>query len=322
MSSSAPRTVAVIGEALVDIVDGMAHPGGSPMNVAVGLARLGEPVTLHTLLGADAHGDLIRAHLDESAVTVGNLSDGDGATWAATAELAGDGSATYRFRMDGTIPVPALAGLRAVHTGSIGALRAAEAGSVLAAFSAADASTLRSLDPNIRADVMGEGARERAEQLAAQCHVVKLSDEDAAWLYPGESLEDVLARIAALGPRFVVATRGGEGCLALVDGVLSERPATPVVVADTIGAGDAFMSGLLFGLLRDDADRAIVEGAALSAERIARALATASASASVAVSRTGANPPRPAELADALARMDSGSDDAGLRRAAASPVRD
>lgn len=297
----AQPVIAVIGEALVDIVAGVAHPGGSPMNVAVGLARLGEPTVLHTLIGADAHGHLIRAHLATAGVALGPDSVGRSRTWSARATLDAAGSATYDFDLDGRIPVPALHGLRLVHTGSIGALRDGEATEVRAAFAAADSDTLLSFDPNIRAAVMGEGARERTFALAASCHVVKLSDEDAQWLRPDTPLEDVLAEIAATGVRFVVITRGAQGCIALVDGEVHHRDARATTVADTIGAGDAFMSGLLFGLLRARTDRALVTGAPIAADAVTGALDSALASAAITVSRTGANPPTAAELTAVLA---------------------
>ncbi|MCD2499047.1 PfkB family carbohydrate kinase [Microbacterium nymphoidis] len=297
----AAPAVAVIGEALVDIVAGVAHPGGSPMNVAVGLARLGEPAILHTLVGADSHGDLIRAHLAAAGVTLGAGSVGATRTWSARATLDANGSAAYEFDLDGRIPVPPLEGLRLVHTGSIGALRDAEAADVREAFAAASLGTMLSFDPNIRAAVMGEQARERTFALAASCHVVKLSDEDAHWLRPGVPLEDVLSELAGAGVRFGVITRGAQGCIARVDDEVHRRAARTTTVSDTIGAGDAFMSGLLFGLLREDTDRALVTDVPLTLDAVVTALDCALASAAITVSRTGANPPTAAELAAALA---------------------
>jgi fructokinase len=293
--------IAVVGEALVDIVAGVAHPGGSPMNVAVGLARLGEPTVLHTLVGDDEHGELIRAHLASAGVTLGPDSVGATRTWSARATLDAAGSATYDFDLDGRIPVPPLQGLRLVHTGSIGALRDAEAEDVREAFAAADLGTMLSFDPNIRAAVMGEQARERTFALAASCHVVKLSDEDAHWLRPGVPLEDVLSEVAGAGVRFGVITRGAQGCIARVDDEVHHREARTTIVSDTIGAGDAFMSGLLFGLLREDTDRALVTDVPLTVDAVVTALDCALASAAITVSRTGANPPTAAELAAALA---------------------
>ncbi|WP_295034467.1 carbohydrate kinase [uncultured Microbacterium sp.] len=291
--------IAVIGEALVDIVEGgETHPGGSPMNIAVGLARLGHPTVLHTRIGSDPHGDAVRAHLDAAGVELGPGTVVPGRTSTATARLDAEGKAEYDFDIDWDIAVPDIAGARAVHTGSIGALREPGAAAVLAALGAAGSETLRTLDPNIRPDVIGERDEvlRRVVELAALCPVVKLSDEDAAWLVPGAPLEEVLAGLADRGARFVVATRGAEGCLALVDGTWFARPARPVAVADTIGAGDAFMSGLLHALLRDGTDRLLVAGDPLPEDAVRAALDTALASAALTVARAGANPPTLTEL--------------------------
>jgi len=295
--------IAVIGEALVDIVvGGEAHAGGSPMNVAVGLARLGRPLVLHARIGDDAYGDLIRAHLAEDRVGVGAHTLVDGPSWTATATIAEDGSAEYDFALAGEIAVPELDELALVHTGSIGALREPGSSALLAAYRDAPAETLRSFDPNIRADVIGpaDAARRRVFELAAASQVVKLSDEDVAWLCPGASLDDVLDALAEGGTRFVVITRGAQGAVALVDGMRYERPAVRVDVVDTIGAGDAFMSGLLFGLLRDGTDRLLVDGVPIPAEDVVAALDTALVSGAITVSRAGANPPHPAELEERL----------------------
>jgi len=306
--------IAVIGEALVDVVEGgETHPGGSPMNIAVGLARLGHRTTLHTRIGGDAHGALIRAHLDEAGVVLGPDTLIAGPTSTATARVDADGKASYRFDIDWDIPVPDATGVRLVHTGSIGALREPGASAVRSALGAAGSATLRSLDPNIRPDVIGahDEVRRRIAELAGLCQVVKLSDEDAAWLAPDAALEETLAGLAAHGARFVVATRGPDGCLALVDGVWFTRPARPVVVADTIGAGDAFMSGLLHALLRDGTDRRLVAGEPLAEQAVLAALDTALASAALTVARPGADPPTSAEL-DAV-ELDSADPEKAVR---------
>lgn len=295
--------VAVIGEALVDVVEeGETHPGGSPMNIAVGLARLGHPTTLHARIGADAHGDLVRAHLDEAGVALGPDTLVPGSTSTAIARVDADGKASYEFDIDWDIPVPDVSGARLVHTGSIGALREPGATAVRAALGAAAPGTLLTLDPNIRPDVIGarDEVLHRVADLAGLCQVVKLSDEDAAWLAPEATLEQVLSDLAAHGARFVVVTRGAEGCLALVDGAWFARPARPVVVADTIGAGDAFMSGLLHALLRDGTDRLLAAGEPLQDDAVLAALEAALTSAALTVARAGANPPTSAELDEAL----------------------
>lgn len=297
--------IAVIGEALVDVVvGGQAHAGGSPMNVSVGLTRLGWPAELHSRIGADEHGDLIRAHLAADGVPLGARTLAEGASWAASVRLDAEGRAEYDFALHGEIPIPEIEDFALIHAGSIGALREPGSTVLLDAFRAAPARTLRSFDPNIRADVIGpaDEARARVFAIAAAAQVVKLSDEDAAWLRPGSEPDDVLREFADNGTRFAVITRGSRGALALVDGVRYERPASPVTVVDTIGAGDAFMSGLLFALLRDGTDRLIREGRPVRGEAVLSALDTALASAAITVSRAGANPPHIEELALRLGR--------------------
>ena len=297
--------IAVIGEALVDVVvGGETHAGGSPMNVAVGLTRLGRPAELHARIGSDAYGEAIRAHLAEDGVPIGPRTLVDGASWAAFVTLDAEGKAEYEFSLHGEIEIPAIDDYSLVHSGSIGALREPGSTALLAAFRAAPTQTVRSFDPNIRENVIGpaDAATASVFELAAATQVVKLSDEDAAWLRPGSTPAQVLQELADGGARFAVVTRGAEGALALVDGVFYERPALPVVVVDTIGAGDAFMSGLLYGLLRDGTDRLIANGEPIPADLVRSAVDTALASAAITVSRAGANPPYPAELEERLAQ--------------------
>src|SRR5690606_31409721 len=116
--------IAVVGEALVDVVvGGDSHAGGSPMNVAVGLTRLGYPSELNAWIGSDGHGDLIRAHLAADGVPLGAGTRSEGPSWTASVELDADGRAEYAFRLHGDISVPAIDEYELVHTGSIGALR-------------------------------------------------------------------------------------------------------------------------------------------------------------------------------------------------------
>ncbi|MCJ7858869.1 carbohydrate kinase family protein [Corynebacterium kalidii] len=297
-----PAQIAVIGEALVDVVaDGTAFVGGSPLNVAVGLARLGLPVTLHTRVGDDGYGRQITSLLDSEGVTLPDGAVDDGRTSVAAVTLDDAGVAQYDFTLGWSLPSPDLTGVSLVHTGSIGAVLEPGGAVTRRAVAAAGSGVLRSYDPNIRPDVMGDPAATRAKvrDLAAACHVVKFSDEDARWL-AGDgtdgTVEDVLTSVAASGPRVTVVTRGGQGCTAVVDGRTYDLAARPAEVVDTIGAGDAFMSGLLFALVRDGVDRSLVTGAPVGDGQVRRALETALASAAVAVSREGAQPPSPSDL--------------------------
>ncbi|MFH9268527.1 carbohydrate kinase [Streptomyces sp. NPDC017546] len=300
----------VIGECVADIVrqPGEAdrvHPGGSPANVAYGLARLGHDTTLLTQLGPDAHGRLIRDHLAAAGVEV--RTDGaTGPTPSAAVTLDDRGHATYAFEVGWALgPVVLDRVPRHVHTGSIAAVVEPGAATVLAAVESLRAGATVSYDPNVRPELMGERtrARDRVERCVALSDVVKASDEDLRWLYPDEEPEQVAERWLAAGPALVLVTRGGAGAFALFTGGRAVAEALPVDVVDTVGAGDAFMSGTLHALA---AHGLLGPGArdrlhAVGRDAVTDVLRHAVASAAVTVSRAGANPPGADELREALA---------------------
>ena len=302
-----PRAL-VVGEALVDIVrrrDGRVdeHPGGSPANVAIGLGRLGRPVDLLTWFGLDARGGLVRAHLEDSAVHIVAGSDGAARTPVAIATLDTAGAATYSFDLDWQVPaaVALPADLAVVHSSTIGAALAPGGASVLGLLAGARAGSTVTYDPNIRPALLGSvaAARPLVERLVGLADVVKASDEDLAWLEPGVPPADVAARWATAGPALVVLTRGGDGVIAVTSGGVSIEVAAPrVAVADTVGAGDSFMSGLIDGLwsagLLGAARRTAL--AAIDRDTLVRILERSARIAAITVSRAGANPPWAAEL--------------------------
>ena len=137
----------------------------------------------------------------------------------------------------------------------------------------------------------------------ALADVVKVSDEDLEWLHPDSSPVETATRWAGAGPGLVVVTRGGEGAVAVRhDGTTLEVPGVPVVVADTVGAGDTFSGVLIDALLALGVSGANGSSAlrALSDRDVLEAVATAAIGAAVTVSRPGADPPDRAELTAAL----------------------
>ncbi|MEE1622399.1 carbohydrate kinase family protein [Zafaria sp. J156] len=293
--------VLVVGEALVDVVlqDGgtREHPGGSPANVAYGLARLGLDTTLLTALGEDAHGALIREHLSGAGVGLAPVEAPLERTASATAVLAPDGSAEYEFDIRWEpAPVLPLPPARAIHTGSIAAFLAPGAATVRSILEVAPAGTVITYDPNIRPALLGTHAEALAafEELAPLAHVVKLSDEDAAWLYPGRGLDDVAARIIELGARLGVVTLGAGGSLLRSADRELRVPAVASQVVDTIGAGDSYMAALIAGVLETGTEE-------LGAAELARLGSLAAAAAALTVRRAGANPPTRTELDGLLA---------------------
>lgn len=297
----------VVGEALIDIVERpgeepVAHPGGSPANVAVGLARLGREVELVSWFGSDANGSLLRSHLELENVRLSAASARASRTSTARARLDASGSATYVFDLEWAPPRPEpVVTPLVLHTGSIAAVLEPGATTVAATVAAYCGAATITYDPNVRPDLMGtaDEARPPVERLVAQADVVKASDEDLAWLYPGQAPQDVARRWVASGPAIVVITRGGEGAWAVTQGG-TELTVAPVrvEVADTVGAGDSFTAGLIDGLwgarlLGADRREAL---RAVDAGTLQRVLDVAARVAAITVSRAGANPPTRAEL--------------------------
>jgi fructokinase len=298
--------VLVVGEALVDIVQradgsGADHPGGSPANVALGLARLGRGAALLTRIGTDAHGVAIREHLEASGVHLVEGTVVDAPTSTATALVDAHGVATYHFEIDWRLDtVPEVTRYSALHTGSIAAILQPGGDAVLRLVEQASGRVVVTYDPNARPTLMGDpvATRARMERIVALADVVKVSDEDLAWLAPGEDPVDVAAAWQATGPGIVVVTRGGEGAVAVLASGRVEVLAPRIDVVDTVGAGDSFMSALIdhldgAGLLGTGTRAAI---AAMPAEQVEAMLRHAVRVAAITCSRAGANPPTRAEL--------------------------
>jgi fructokinase len=299
----------VVGEALIDLVGArggstfVAHAGGSPANVALGLARLGSPVTLTTRLGEDAFGQMIIDHLESSGVRV----DGGAKPWRSTSLAVATlmaGVASYDFRIDWDVTdLPPLGvEARCLHTGSL-ATALAPGGVAVTDLVRRERERGRvtvSYDPNVRPALLGEPERARPgiEHLMALADVVKVSDEDLGWLYPEERDEDVAHRWLSAGPALVVVTRGGQGTFAVTQSLVVQRPAVPVELVDTVGAGDSFTSGLLDGLRRADLIGGSRRDALASVDEttLVTMLDEAALIAAITCSRPGANPPTAAEV--------------------------
>lgn len=309
-------TALVIGEALVDVItaDGTTTevPGGSPANVALGLARLGREAELACWIGTDARGQAIREHLLTSGVRLFPGSEAAARTSTAQALIGADRAATYHFDLDWNPPFPADAAPLLVHTGSIAAVLSPGSETVRRTLEHYRPTATICYDPNARPQLMGEPATARTtvETCVALADLVKCSDEDMAWLYgisPADdaALESVLRDWLARGAAIVVVTRGKRGALALTaTGQRLEVPADPnIVVVDTVGAGDSFMGGLEDGLwsvgLVGAGQREALRS--IDAATLEAVITHAAAVADVTVSRAGANPPTRAEITTSLA---------------------
>ncbi len=294
---TAPGTAVVIGEALVDVVvhggERFDKPGGSPLNVAVTLARLGVPTQLVSALGDDPCADLVEDHLAGSGVDLVAGARRLTATSSAVARLGEDGAATYAFDVRWDPPVPTVRHAAAVHAGSVALFLRPGRDVVATALRSAAGRALVTLDPNIRPSLLPDARMVRVafEDLVPCADLVKLSDEDAQWLYPGRAPEEVLARMVDLGAATAAVSLGADGALLAGrhGGVAVAAPVVPV--ADTIGAGDAFMGGLVARLLDTGLAAGLVAGGSLAPDELTDIGRHAAQVAAMTVARRGADPP-------------------------------
>jgi fructokinase len=318
---TAGRAITVVGEALIDLVPtdrgGLfeATPGGSPANVALGLARLNVPVQFVGRIAEDAFGRRLRAHLSNNGVDLSMAVRAQEASSLAIVQVNAQGGVEYDFRVENTadwqwtdteLAPLARHDAAALHAGSLAAALLPGAEAIERLMRRARASATISFDPNCRPALMCPHDRvvERIERLVSLADVVKASAEDLAWLAPGREPSEVAADWLRRGPALVVVTLGADGVLAAIHSSGSVyRAGRTVSVVDTVGAGDAFVSALLAGLYqrellgakRRDALRTIDERALVDVLDLA-VLASA-----LTCARRGADPPTSAELAAALA---------------------
>ncbi len=304
--------VCVIGEALIDLVmepagagvpSYLAHPGGSPFNVAIGLARLGQHSQLLARLSGDAFGGQLRAHAQANGVDLSYVVDAPESSTLAVVSLDADRNASYDFYRTSTADwqwseteldrMPADTSW--IHTGSLASWTEPGASVIAAQLRRRGGRpVVISYDPNIRPALLSDHATTvgKIEAMVGLATVVKASAEDLGWLYPGVGTDDVLRRWRALGPPAVVVTDGGHGARFSVGaGDIATVPARPVEVVDTVGAGDAFMAGLINALAN-----AGYRGGAIDIDAIRPAIAEAILVAALTCARAGANPPTVAEL--------------------------
>lgn len=309
------RSIAIFGEALIDlrVIAGAApsttsrpaahsytaQPGGSPFNVAVGIARLGHRAEFVGRFAEDALGSILRHHAEQSEVALTWSGTWHGPTPAALFDLNEDGSARYEFHLgdvrESLFAETVIGAVDAVHFGSVASWMPGSGELVLRAVARARrAGAFVSYDPNIRGMLIRDedDARGRVEQAVALSDLVKASEEDLAWLYPGLAPAQVAREWLALGPLAVVVTRGGEGADCYTANGSVHGRSEPVEVVDTVGAGDAFMAGLLDGLAEVGAlNRAALTDVLAFDSVTQRVIDAACAHAAATCAVPGADPP-------------------------------
>jgi fructokinase len=303
--------ILVAGYALVDLVP---HPreadsffaalGGSPFNTALALGRLGAPTAFAGCISTDIHGERLVAALRAARVDVSHVVRCAAPTPLALVTTgAGAEGPRYSFYLRGTafeeqtvLPRNWRQDAIHLHVGSTSALAGDSADSMLAALGEAQGVLSTSFDPNIRPALLPprETVVGRVLACVARASIVKASEEDVAWLYPGRDPVESAAGWACMGPRLVILTRGAAGATAFFCDARIATAALDVDVVDTVGAGDTFMAGLLAAL---HADGALGRGKLVpTPDKVDRWLAFAAAAAAFCCTRAGADPPTREEL--------------------------
>jgi fructokinase len=305
------------GEALIDFLPCETRggalafepkSGGSVFNTAVALGRLGVPVGFFGGLSSDFFGDQLRDALARSGVDVSLAPVSERYTILAFVKLT-DGHARYSFIDEGsacrTLAVSDLPELdpaiTAIHMGSF-PLIGEPCGSTLETLCGREHERrVINFDPNIRPGLVKDRQAylDRIARVSAMADIIKLSDEDLAWITGGASPNDFASHALGRGARLVVMTRGSDGAIAFTHRHRCEVPGRPVKIADTVGAGDTFSAGFLAALRRSgQLSKPAIAG--LDDRALQDALTFATSAAAITVSRPGADPPWAHELEGAM----------------------
>lgn len=313
--------ILVCGEALADLffdppegaeMAGRAVAGGSPFNVAIGLARLGIPVGFLGAISLDGIGAMLAERLRQEGVDTRFIARSDRLSTIAAVATGADGQPRYGFHGEAAadrfltladLPVDLPAEARALSFGSY-SMAVEPTGSTLALLAErAHGRLVVSVDPNLRPSVVPDMAlwARAAERFYRAATIVKASEEDVRAAWGGRlSLQEAAAYWLGLGAKLVVITRGADGAIGFCAAGQVELPAKPVDVRDTVGAGDSFHAALLARLSLTE--RLSLEGiAGLDRAALGELLNYAATAASITVGRRGADPPKAVEIQTALA---------------------
>jgi fructokinase len=295
----------VCGEVLIDLIPGadgvrVAHVGGGPANTAKALARLGHDVQFIDGISTDEYGVAARKELLDDEVKLDLALTSDKPTCLAIISLDANGGASYEFKIDGTatfdfnlnwLPDPSRYKPQLLHIGTLVTIIQPGADVLYDwAMQVAEFAPIV-FDPNIRPSVMVDHDLYEAsvEKWAALSSVIKVSDDDMAWLYPGQKYEDVAQRWINDGAALVVVTRGSQGIVGFsVDGSV-EVDGAKITVADTVGAGDTVGAIIVEAMI----EKGIL---ALTGDVLKAVLHRAAVAAGITCSRKGAQPPYKHEL--------------------------
>ncbi len=303
--------IIVAGESLIDMVptrDGTfrAVPGGGPFNVARTIARLGEPCLYLGSLSTDGFGQLLRKNLVDSQVDDSYAPSTDAPTTLALAWLDDAGAASYLFYVEGTSAAELSVDQarmvlerapRILYVGTLGLVLEPVASSVETMVTDLPQEVLLVVDPNCRPALLDAhpAARERLDRILRRADVVKVSTEDAAYLYPDRSPLAAAEEVRDLGARAVLLTDSSNDVQVIIEAGPIRVPVPRVAIADTIGAGDSFCGGFVTWWHQRELGRSELTDSSL----LQAATEFATAVSAITCQRVGADPPWAHELADA-----------------------
>lgn len=305
---------AVCGEALFDVFASGQTPtglsldariGGSPFNVAVGLARMSQPACLVTHIAYGFLGDRLMESLHAEGVQTTAVQRTKAPTTLSLVGVDAQGVPSYAFygegaadrMVDDSILAMIPTAVRAIHVGSYTTVVGRTAATQRRLIERDHQHRLISYDPNIRLNVEPEPQvwRDQIEWMLRRTHLLKVSEEDLGLVLPGVTPEGFARRALEQGVALVVVTRGENGALAWTARHALSMPPVPTAVIDTVGAGDTFQAALLTALAEGDHLSASALRS-LDAAALERALGFAARAASITCSRRGADLPRRQEI--------------------------
>jgi fructokinase len=280
--------------------------GGGPYNVALAAGRLGVPAAFLSRVSTDRFGEAMVERLQASDVDTSLLQRGDEPTTLAVVALDAKGAAHYTFYVEGTAdrlvadPGPLPEAVTALSLGTLGMVLEPGASAYEAMLRREAArGVLTVLDPNIREALITDPAAYRARFASwlPDVRLLKISDDDTAWLTEGADPVAAAKTWVESGVDAVVLTRGADGTAVITAaGEVAHVPSRRVEVVDTIGAGDTVQGALLAWLTT----REVSDLASLDADAWREALTFAAKAASITVSRSGAEPPTSADMASTV----------------------
>ena len=307
----------VVGEVLVDlipakdgdeVIDGIRYRavvGGGPANTAKALARLGHECAFIGGLSSDRFGHMAWMELERDGVSLDLVIESDQPTAKAILSIGEDGSASYRFEVDGSVTFGFDGGWLpeglpdVIHVGTLATVIEPGSSEIYRwVEEKRDQGTVVLFDPNVRAAYLGDWAAYRAivEKWVAISDLVKASSEEIAWIYPELSEVEVAEKWREMGAKLIVVTQGGDGIVGYGESGRVAVPGVEVDLIDTVGAGDIVGAVLVEAMLGGGME-------ALLSGNLENVLYRASVAAGITCSRQGANPPTLHELNGFLDRV-------------------